>query len=102
MLFRSPSLIVLPVVDGAGARSVGAGGRPRSLGGAPMSRGGGALMSRGGGGGCAMSGGGLGGHSITDEDWACATAAQPSTQPMKSARGTIVIFASCSHKINRG
>jgi hypothetical protein len=49
-------------------------------GGAPMSAGGGA-------GGCAMSGG-RGGHSITDEDCACAAAATPSTQVMKNARRT--------------
>jgi hypothetical protein len=49
-----------------------------------------------------MSGGGLGGHSITDDDCARAAAAQPSTQAMKTACRTSVIFASCPYKINRG
>ncbi len=55
----------------------------------------------GGGGGWAMSGA-RGGHSSTDDDWARAVAAQPSTQTIKNARRTGVIFASCGDEINRG
>ena len=103
------SMVWMPPSDGvagrasaggaAGFRSAGGAARPASGGGASRSPGGGAPMSDGGG--CARSGG-RGGHSITDEDCASAVAAQPSTQAVKNARRTSVIFASCSHKINRG
>jgi hypothetical protein len=80
------------VTAGRGARSAGAAGWAMSDGGgAPMSIGAGWAMSRG-----------RGGHSSTGEDWASAVAAQPSTQTVKNARRTRVIFASCSYKINRG